>query len=52
MIDEGHPDENDDPTIGLKSGVATASQETGGFMSWSEDLALHRAKWRLDGKPV
>jgi hypothetical protein len=30
MIDEGHPDEDDDPRIGLKSGKAKASRETGG----------------------
>jgi integrase len=48
MIDEGHLDEDDDPTIGLKSGKAKASRETGGFLPWSEnDMALYRAKWPL-----
>ena len=37
MIDEGHLDEDDDPTIGLKSGKAKASRETGGFLPWTED---------------
>ena len=32
MIDEGHVDEDDDPTIGLKSGKAKASRESGGFV--------------------
>jgi len=30
MIDEGHLDEDADPTIGLKSGKAKASRESGG----------------------
>jgi hypothetical protein len=48
MIDEGHLDEDDDPTIGLKSGKATASRESGGFLPWTEeDMALYRAKWPL-----
>jgi integrase len=47
MIDEGHLDE-DDPTIGLKSGKAKASRETGGFLPWTEeDMALYRARWPL-----
>jgi hypothetical protein len=37
MIDERHLDEDDDPTIGLKSGKAKASRETGGFLPWTED---------------
>ena len=46
MIDEDHLDEDDDPTIGLKSGKAKASRETGGFLPWTEeDMALYRAKW-------
>jgi len=46
MIDEGHLVEDDDPTIGLKSGKAKASRETGGFLPWTEeDMALYRAKW-------
>jgi integrase len=48
MIDEGHLGEDDDPTIGVKSGKAKATRETGGFMPWTEhDLTLFRAKWPL-----
>jgi integrase len=48
MVDEGHLDEDDDPTIGLKSGKAKASRESGGFVPWTEDdMALYRAKWPL-----
>jgi hypothetical protein len=48
MIDEGHLDEDDDPTIGLKSGKAKASRESGGVLPWTEeDMALYRAKWPL-----
>lgn len=48
MIDEGHRDEDDDPTIGLQSGKAKASRESGGFLPWTEkDMALYRAKWPL-----
>jgi integrase len=48
MIDEGHLDEDDDPTTGLKSGKAKASRETGGFVPWTEDdMARYRAKWPL-----
>ncbi|MGO4511190.1 tyrosine-type recombinase/integrase [Bradyrhizobium sp. 2TAF36] len=48
MIDEGHLDEDDDPTIGLKSGKAKASRETGGFLPWTEDdMARYRARWSL-----
>lgn len=48
MIDERHIDEDDDPTIGLKSGKAKASRETGGFVPWTEDdMARYRAKWPL-----
>jgi hypothetical protein len=40
-------DEDDDPTIGLKSGKAKSSRETGGFLPWTEDdMALYRATWR------
>ncbi len=46
MIDEGHLDEDDDPTIGLKSGKAKAGRESGGFLPWTEeDMGLYRAKW-------
>ena len=48
MIDEGHLEEDDDPTIGLKSGKAKASRESGGFVPWTEkDMELYRAKWPL-----
>jgi integrase len=48
MIDEGHLDEDDDPTIGLKSGKAKASRESGGFVPWTEqDMTIYRAKWPL-----
>jgi Phage integrase family len=48
MIDEGHLDEDDDPTIGLRSGKAKASRESGGFVPWTEDdMTLYRAKWPL-----
>ncbi len=48
MIDESHLDEDDDPTIGLKSGKAKASRESGGFVPWTEgDMALYRTKWPL-----
>jgi len=48
MIAEGHLEEDDDPTIGLKSGKAKASRESGGFLPWSEeDMARYRARWPL-----
>ncbi|TAH68526.1 MAG: hypothetical protein EWM45_03345 [Rhodopseudomonas palustris] len=48
MIDEGHLDEDNDPTIGLRSGKAKASRESGGFLPWTEDdMALYRTKWPL-----
>ena len=48
MVDEGHLDEDDDPTIGLRSGKAKASRESGGFVPWTEgDMALYRTKWPL-----
>jgi integrase len=48
MVDAGHLDEDNDPTIGLKSGKAKASRESGGFLPWTEhDMALYRAKWPL-----
>jgi site-specific recombinase XerC len=48
MIDEGHLDEDNDPTIGLKSGKAKASRESGGFVPWTEDdMVLYRTKWPL-----
>jgi hypothetical protein len=48
MVDEGHLDEDDDPTIGVRSGKAKASRESGGFLPWTEDdMARYRAKWPL-----
>ena len=48
MIDENHLDEDDDPTIGLKSGKAKASRESGGFVPWTEDdMAMYRGRWPL-----
>jgi hypothetical protein len=48
MIDERHLDEDDDPTIGVRSGKAKASRETGGFKPWTEDdMVQYRAKWPL-----
>jgi hypothetical protein len=48
MIDEGHLEQDDDPAIGLKSGKAKASRETGGFLPWTDDdMARYRAKWPL-----
>ena len=48
MIDEEHLDLDDDPTIGLKSGKAKASRETGGWVPWTEeDMAKYRARWPL-----
>jgi integrase len=48
MIDEDHLDEDDDPTIGLKSGKARASRESGGWVPWSdEDMAAYRTRWPL-----
>jgi integrase len=48
MIDEGHLDEDDDPTISVRSGRAKASRESGGFLPWTEDdMARYRAKWPL-----
>jgi integrase len=48
MIDEGHLDEDDDPTIGVRSGKAKASRDSGGFLPWTEDdMARYRAKWPL-----
>ena len=44
MIDEEHIEPDDDPTIGLKSGKAKASRESGGWVPWTEeDMAKYRA---------
>ena len=48
MIDEEHIGPDDDPTIGLKSGKAKASRESGGLLPWTEeDMAKYRARWPL-----
>ena len=48
MIDEDHIEPDDDPTIGLKSGKAKASRESGGWVPWTEeDMAKYRARWPL-----
>ena len=48
MVEEGHLADDDDPTIGLRSGKAKASRESGGFVPWTEnDMALYRATWPL-----
>ena len=48
MIDEEHIELDDDPTIGLKSGKAKASRESGGWVPWTEeDMAKYRARWPL-----
>jgi hypothetical protein len=46
MNDEQHIEPDDDPTIGLKSGKANASRESGGWVPWTEeDMAKYRARW-------
>jgi plasmid stabilization system protein ParE len=48
MIDEEHIEPDDDPTIGLKSGKAKASRESGGWAPWTEEnMAKYRARWPL-----
>jgi hypothetical protein len=48
MIEEEHIEPDDDPTIGLKSGKAKASRESGGWVPWTEeDMAKYRARWPL-----
>jgi hypothetical protein len=48
MIDEEYIEPDDDPTIGLKSGKAKASRESGGWVPWTEeDMAKYRARWPL-----
>jgi hypothetical protein len=48
MIEEDHLDEDDDPTIGLRSGKARASRKSGGWIPWSEaDMAAYRERWPL-----
>jgi integrase len=48
MIDEDHLDEDDDPTIGLKSGKARSSRESGGWIPWTdEDMAAYRNRFPL-----
>jgi integrase len=48
MVDEEPLEPDDDPTIGLKSGKAKASRESGGWVPWTEeDMAKYRARWPL-----
>ncbi|RZN30461.1 tyrosine-type recombinase/integrase [Bradyrhizobium sp. Leo121] len=48
MIDAGHLKEEDDPTVGLKSGKSRASRESGGWVPWTdEDMAKFRQRWPL-----
>ncbi|WGS23530.1 MULTISPECIES: hypothetical protein [unclassified Bradyrhizobium] len=48
IIEEERLDPEDDPTIGLKSGKAKASRESGGWVPWSEEhMAKYRARWPL-----
>jgi site-specific recombinase XerC len=48
MIEEEHIEPDDDPTIGVKSGKAKASRESGGWVPWTEeDMAKYRARWPL-----
>jgi integrase len=48
MIDAGHLKEEDDPTIGLRSGKSRASRESGGWVPWTdEDMAKFRERWPL-----
>jgi hypothetical protein len=37
MIDEEHIEPDDNPTIGLKSGKAKVSRESGGWVPWTEE---------------
>lgn len=47
-IDKGNLNEDDDPTIGLRSGKAKASRESGGFLPWTEeDMTRYRTRWPL-----
>lgn len=47
MIDEDHLEEDDDPTIGLRSRRTRASRDTCGWRPWNEDMARYRARWPL-----
>src|SRR6195256_1948421 len=48
MIDEEHIEPDNDPNLGLKSGMAKASRESGGWVPWTEeDMAKYRARWPL-----
>jgi hypothetical protein len=48
MIDEEHIEPDDDPTIGLKSGKAKASRDSGEWVPWTEeDMAKYRARGPL-----
>jgi hypothetical protein len=48
MIDEGHVEPEDDPTIGLRTGKTAVSRESGGFKVWGEaDMDAFRARWEI-----
>jgi integrase len=47
MIDENHLDEDDDPTIGLKSGKARRAARPAALPWTEDDMARYRAKWPL-----
>jgi hypothetical protein len=48
MLDEEHIEPDDDPTIGLKSGKAKASRESGGWVPWTEESSVkNRCSARL-----
>ncbi|QHP69808.1 hypothetical protein EI171_22430 [Bradyrhizobium sp. LCT2] len=48
MIEEDHIEPCDDPTVGIKSGKARASRETGGFVPWTErDMERFTDRWEV-----
>ena len=48
MIEADHVQPQDDPTIGIKSGKARASKESGGFVPWTEeDMERFMEKWAV-----
>lgn len=48
MIAEEHLDEDDDPTINIKSGKSAFSKKSGGFVPWEEEnMTAYRKRWPL-----
>jgi len=48
MVKEKYLDAHDDPTLGIRSGKAAASRESGGFVPWDEaDMARYRAAYEV-----